>query len=68
MRFLAWIGAAFGDERSRSWEKSVASKKDAKRDLRGSYGFGRRSHCPDPNGKYSFGEDPTGRMHNPAER
>lgn len=34
-------------------------------DMRGSYGFGRRAHRPDPTGGYRFDNDANYRVHHP---
>lgn len=65
MRFLNWVRTIVREDRSRGWERGLSSTK-AKGDFRGSYGFGRRAHCPDPNARYTFGDDPTNRMHTPG--
>jgi hypothetical protein len=63
MQFLIWFREWLGnDESSRSWERHVIQEGPAG-DSRAPYGFGRRAHRPDPDAKYSFGDDPTHRMH-----
>jgi len=64
MQFLIWLRDRLRGEPSRAWERHLPPA-EAKGDFRGSYGFGRRAHRPDPSATYSFGDDPTHRMTDP---
>jgi hypothetical protein len=64
MNFRRWFKDRFQRAPSHGWERHL-SDSQPRGDFRGPYGFGRRAHRPDPKGHYSFGDDPTHRMHHP---
>jgi hypothetical protein len=59
MRFLHWLKEETSDKRRRpSRSRSPTPPEDfPKGDFRGSYGFGRRAHRPDPQAHYVFEEN-----------
>jgi len=64
MNVKRWFKERFQNGSTRSWEHDI-SDSQPRGDFRGPYGFGRRAHRPDPKATYSFGDDPTHRMHHP---
>ncbi|MGH6923497.1 MAG: hypothetical protein ACRED5_07130 [Propylenella sp.] len=62
MPLLAWLKGLSRDTQSKA-EKRVRIRKREEQplsnggDMRGSYGFGRRAHRPDPGAQYGFEND-----------
>lgn len=72
MHLLDWLrdGLLGSRTRYRRIDKTapVRGDREEREDPSGRHDFGRRSHHPDPNGTYQFGDDPTGRMSSPRAR
>jgi hypothetical protein len=71
MRVPAWLRQMFGGERRPEDERRVRIRRpeegpQATGDMRGSYGFGRRAHRPDPKGHYGFDNDANYLAHRPS--
>jgi len=69
MRFLHWLKGDpdRGRARERPRRKPEEDEKP-KGDFRGSYGFGRRAHLPDPQGQYVFDNETIRRRSDPETR
>lgn len=71
MRLLAWLRELLGGDHQRNRpEKRVRIRRPDEKleptgDMRGSYGFGRRAHRPDPSGHYGFRNDANYWAHHP---
>jgi hypothetical protein len=62
MLFLTWLKGLFGrtspeEKRVRIRRREEQPSLDSSGDMRGSYGFGRRAHRPDPRAHYGFDND-----------
>jgi len=61
MRFLAWLRDMIGGKRPKARKRVRIRRRDegpeSSGDMRGSYGFGRRAHRPDPQAHYRFDND-----------
>jgi hypothetical protein len=69
MRLMRWLkGEPSRDRVHRRPRKAVDESEKPKGDFRGSYGFGRRSHVPDPQGHYVFENDAHRPRRNPDDR
>ncbi len=58
----AWLKNLIGDRQTRPQRKRVRIHRREEEpassgDMRGTYGFGRRAHRPDPRGHYQFEND-----------
>lgn len=54
MQLFRWLKAGGSEERRRLVGRKLKDEQPAKGDFRGSYGFGRRAHRPDPKAHYGF--------------